>query len=63
MSNSLYTYYSPILKPRFMGPQLPSKQDLEGTDIRSYFKNYRNGTISRIIVSGHWLFQIRYLTN
>ncbi|KAL2728500.1 protein FAM166C-like [Vespula squamosa] len=53
MSNPLFTYYSPILKPCFMGPQLPSKQDLEGSDIRSYFKNYRNGTISRIIIPSY----------
>lgn len=53
MSNPLFTYYSPILKPCFMGPQLLSKYDLEGTDTRGYFRNYRNGTISRVIVSDH----------
>lgn len=46
-----------------MGPQLLSKHDLEGTDTRGYFRNYRNETISRVIVSGHLLFQIKYLTN
>ncbi|XP_014597845.1 PREDICTED: uncharacterized protein LOC106783647 [Polistes canadensis] len=53
MSKSLYTYYSPILKPQFMGPDLSKFDSLKGSDIEGYFKHYRNEKISRIILPSY----------
>ncbi|KAI4486897.1 hypothetical protein M0802_012216 [Mischocyttarus mexicanus] len=50
MSKSFHTYYSPILKPRFMGPDLSKLDSLKSSDIKGYFKQYRNEQISRIIL-------------
>ncbi|KAK2576471.1 hypothetical protein KPH14_005802 [Odynerus spinipes] len=46
MSKSVADYYSPILNPCCMGPELP-KQD---TDLKGYFRDYRTKKISRFFM-------------